>query len=263
MSLRSTALVLATATAVVAIVQLSGSAVGAFPGNNGLIAFRSDRVPGVYELWVVFPNGARVRKLTAPGWSPSWSPGGRRIALVGYRRGGSEVFLVSASGRGLKRLTHNRVPDDSPTWSPDGKRILFVSAVRTNANEDLYKMRANGRGRKRLGATPLCESQPAWSSDGTKIAFLDACGNTPWPLYIMNPDGTGLQRLPTGGLGGPTWSPDSRQIALDDGLHIIVLNRDGSGIHTLTSGTEPACRQTARKSPSPAWSPASADHGLR
>jgi TolB protein len=161
------------------------------------------------------------------------------VAAVGYTRFGTEIFLAGTNGHGFKRLTQNHVPDDSPTWSPDGKWILFVSVARRRGNPNLYEMRPSGRGRRRLTATPFCESQPAWSPDGTRIAYLDACGNTLWPLYVMKSDGTGVERLPTGGLGGPTWSPDSRQIALDDGLRIIVLNSDGSGIHTLTSGTEP------------------------
>jgi Tol biopolymer transport system component len=219
--------------------QLSGSAEASFPGRNGLIAFRSDRAARGYELWVVPPNGGRVRRLNAPGWSADWSPTGRRLAVVGEVPGSNEIFVVNADGRRLRRLTHNRVFDFDPTWSPNGRWILFVAA-RRRANPDLYRMRPNGRGRTRLATTQFCESQPAWSPDGTRIAFLDACGNTPWPLYVMRSNGSAVERLPTGGLGGPTWSPDSRQIALDDGLRVIVLNRDGSNVHTLTSGTEPA-----------------------
>jgi Tol biopolymer transport system component len=163
------------------------------------------------------------------------------VAAVGNTPFGSEIYLASTSGHGFKRLTHNRVPDDDPTWSPDNKWILFVSFARADRNPNLYKMRPNGRGRRRLAATPACESKPAWSPDGTRIAYLDACSHTlPWPLYVMKSDGTEAERLPTSGLGAPTWSPDSRQIALDDGLRIIVLNNDGSGIHTLTAGTEPS-----------------------
>ena len=149
---------------------------------------------------------------------------------------------MNADGRRLKRLTRTRVSESYPTWSPDGRWMLFVSAERRRGNLDLYKMRPNGSGRRRLASTPFCETAPAWSPDGTRIAFLNACvpGNTRWPLYVMRSDGTGVERLPTGGLGGPSWSPDSRQIALDDGLRIIVLNSDGSNVHVLTSGTEPA-----------------------
>jgi len=220
--------------------QLSGSADAAFPGRNGLIAFRSDRGARGYELYVVAPSGGRVKRLNAPGWSAKWSPRGRRVAAVGYVPGSSEIYVVNADGRRLTRLTHNRVFDFDPAWSPDGRWILFVSVAKRRGNPNLYKMRPNGRGRTRLAATSFCESQPAWSPDRTRIAFLDACGNTPWPLYVMRSDGTAAQRLPTSGLGGPEWSPDGQQIALDDGLRIIVLNSDGSGIRTLTSRTEPA-----------------------
>src|SRR5919108_831434 len=79
--------------------QLSGSAGAAFPGRNGLIAFRSNRQYGGFSLWVAPPGGGQVKKLNAPGWSARWSPTGRRLVAIGQVPGGGEIYLVNADGR--------------------------------------------------------------------------------------------------------------------------------------------------------------------
>ena len=63
------------------------------------------------------------------GYSPAWSPDGRRIAFV-VRGEGDEtrIHVINADGSGWMDVTdHPRYSDREPVWSPDGKRLAFVS----------------------------------------------------------------------------------------------------------------------------------------
>ena len=229
--------------------QVSGSADAAFPGRNGLIAFTSGRGSG--GVFRVTATGGGLKNV-APGLRRArWSPKGKRLVADGIIPDGpdEEIFAISADGRSRTRITRNTVPDYEASWSPDGRWILYVSGARTETDPDLYKIRPNGSARTRIAATTFCERRPTWAPDGTRIAFLDACAyeGYQWPLYVMKPDGTEVRRLPIAGRGAPAWSPDGRQIALGTVNGIVVLNSDGSDIHTLTSGFDPAWSPDGRK----------------
>ncbi len=55
-------------------------------------------------------------------------------------------------------------------------------------------MNANGSGQRSLTRNPATDADPAWSPDGRKIAFVSNRGGT-YEVYVMNPDGSGQQRL--------------------------------------------------------------------
>ena len=69
--------------AVLAAVLLPGDADAAFPGNNGRIAFTSDR-DGTYQIYSMNPDGSGQTRLTNDpplnAIGSSWSPGGDQIA---------------------------------------------------------------------------------------------------------------------------------------------------------------------------------------
>ena len=73
------------------------------------------------EVFVLGPRTGKARQLTHGGASsPSWSPDGRRLAVVE----GGWIALVSSRGGRLRRLTRGR----APAWAPNGQELAFVGA---------------------------------------------------------------------------------------------------------------------------------------
>ena len=221
----------------------------ALSGTSGTIVFVSNRAAKGYELWLSPGNGEGITRLNRRGFSPKWSPDGRRIAFVDYPDGtDGEIFVMDARGRNTRRLTRNRADDSNPTWSPDGSQILFVKArgAPGEARIDLYLMRANGASPRRLTRTRLCEVDASWSPDGSRIAFTHLCGGGTPSLYVMNRDGSGVRRLATWG-GSPAWSPDGLQLAFSGASGITVANADGSSARRIAAGSAPTWSPDGRE----------------
>jgi TolB protein len=164
------------------------------------------------------------------------------LAFASDRDGDSELYLIRADGRGLRKLTSNRAGDYGPAWSPDGRRIAFASNRR--GDDDVYVIGADGRGLKRLTRHPGHEFSPAWSPDGRWIAFvrLTRAGAT---VLVMDADGGAVTRLspkPVRGYGSysPDWSPDGRLIvfssshATPENGELYAARPDGTGLRRLT-----------------------------
>ena len=79
------------------------SAAGATARSNGNILLLRGQ-----HLWVVTPSGRDVRELTPPGFeveSVAWSPNGKRIAFSSARTGYEQIWVVSANGGPLRRVS--------------------------------------------------------------------------------------------------------------------------------------------------------------
>jgi hypothetical protein len=109
--------------------------------NGQLAAVRL--VKGKLEVFVIDPVTGSAHQLTRGGASsPSWSPDGRRLAVV--HRGWIE--LIASGGGRLRRLARG----GAPGWAPDGRRLafvgkdgrLFVIAVRGGAARPVGHIRA-------------------------------------------------------------------------------------------------------------------------
>jgi TolB protein len=98
------------------------------PDSRQLAFVRDDEALGISRVYITSVQGGRPRPLvgeleldpeaTYEG-SPFWSPDGKRIVFVRGARLYSDLYVASADGRFLRRLTDNaldQVTDRQPAW---------------------------------------------------------------------------------------------------------------------------------------------------
>jgi len=223
--------------------------------DGSRLAFTSywKKTPALYQLDLGKSSGLIP---VLPGFSrlctgPEFSPDGGRIAFSAAIEGKTEIFAVSASGRGKpERLTRSWSINVSPSWSPDGKQMVFVSSRAGSPN--LFIMQVGDQSVRRLTFEGGYNADPSWSPQGDWIAYMSRLG-ADFHIFRIRPDGT-QNTLLTQGPGDhvtPSWSPDGRFIAFGSnqaGSYDVYLMRlDGSGRKRLTWST--------RDESEPAWSP--------
>lgn len=286
---RSSAALAATILAASLLVVPAAPTQAAFPGNNGWIAFVSDRDsprPAINDdIYVTDQTGVTPIRLTSdPGLDqfPAVSPNGKEILFSSTRNtpshpnpeGDAELYVMDiadddgdGNGDDLRRLTDNATTDANPTWSPGGKKIAFSSFQ--DGDGDVYILDADGASTatnltdEALGDPPTFDGQPVFSPDGTKIAFLSLRdGNN--NVYLMDADGTDPARITSSPASDsqPEFSPDGTRLALtsnrDGDFDLYVLAAEPEGPPNLAVNLTDAIRSATGAVTNdrwPAWSP--------
>jgi Tol biopolymer transport system component len=177
------------------------------------------------DIYVMDADGSHITQLTedpAADYQPAWSPDGTRITFartLDAEMGAYAVYVMNSDGSGATLLTTDAGSHPHPSWSPDGTQITFVG--HEAGSWGVYRIDADG-GNGRLVALEAGSftEGPVWSPDGTKIAFVSdrggvpvlGCGTDglcPPQIYVVNPDGTELERVTTmpEGVTGIAWRP--------------------------------------------------------
>ena len=62
------------------------------------------------------------------GWSPSWSPDGKRLVTAASRKGDATagLYVMDADGTDVGRITPDGREAQYATWSPTGDRVAFT-----------------------------------------------------------------------------------------------------------------------------------------
>jgi TolB protein len=204
-----------------------------------------------YGIYLMDADGRNRVRLSSPDdkndTQPAWSPERCRIAFVrfsGTRKGEDDIYVMSADGKTIRRLTTDPARDTFPDWSPDGKQISFISD--RDGSRNLFVMDADGGNQRQLTnqqqlprtARGYVQWQQ-WSPDSQEIAFTyNPRTEQGTSIYVIRPDGSGLRQL-VDRAAEPAWSPDGQKIYFisnrTGGLEIWVINRDGTGLKQVSS----------------------------
>jgi Tol biopolymer transport system component len=161
--------------------------------------------------------------------SPVVSPDGRSIAFVAL----GDLWLLPVEGGTPTQLTNDAFADADPAWSPDGRELAFTTDRDGTMNVWIRNV-GTGRDRQVTFSRTGNLSGAAWSPDGTKIAYL--VDRTNVEFVRVRPGGVSERGAPRpatqrGELGRPTWSADSRSVAV--GALLPFSNRYREGLNQL------------------------------
>jgi Tol biopolymer transport system component len=173
-----------------------------------------------------------------------------------------DLFLVSTDGGDPVPLTRDEPLDTDPHWAPDSRSIVFASD--RGGTMDLWIKDVEAppsEGERRLTTSVGAELTPAWSPDGKTIAYVDHDSR----LHVTDVQGASDRVLtePRRGVGIPTWSSDSRHVALSVHVPLSARFREGYNrvlvVDTETGAskllTEPDRSIGVRDGDGPVWRP--------
>jgi dipeptidyl aminopeptidase/acylaminoacyl peptidase len=136
------------------------------------------------HLWIADVKSGASKQITEGNdWNdsdPQWSPDGTRIAFVSNRTGkeydenrNTDVWVISASGGPLTKISDHQEADNNPRWSPDGKTIAFTGEVHERDHPRIWLAPSTGGSASVLAANglDLIPSGLEWSEDGRKLFF--------------------------------------------------------------------------------------------
>jgi Tol biopolymer transport system component len=161
------------------------------------------------------------------------------IAFDSDRDGSTEIYTLDLESLAVRQVTDfpdPRISNRFPDWSADGREIVFVSEDGSGIG-NLFLVDADGSSLRKLTSDSARYENPAWSPQGDWIAFekgLDA----DWGLYLIRPDGSGLQLIEGKNLFHPSWSPDGERLAIVTGDEHewigAIIDLDGTGQRRIT-----------------------------
>ena len=153
-----------------------------FSPDGNMVAFLSNRVKDVENLYVIGSKGGSMRRLTSeplPIKQFSWSPDGSSIAYQVGVGDDDYVSIVDAKKAKSKKVLSKKNVEHGlagdlggpEPWSPDGSKLLFIS----NENDpvDIGQLDIRTGKTKWLVRSKNEKYSPKWSPRGDKLAYLE------------------------------------------------------------------------------------------
>lgn len=194
-----------------------------------------------YDLYSARIDGQDIQRLTAtPGYDAeaTVSPDGKTIVWTSIQDGDLDLYAMNLDGTQVRRLTDDVGYDGGAFFSPDSRRIVYRAAHPTDPAEiaryqellaqrliepgqlEIFVMNADGSGKQQVTSNRASNFSPFFHPDGRRVIFSSNVetrgegGRPSFHLYLVNDDGTGLERLTVEGQFNsfPMFSPDGKRL---------------------------------------------------
>jgi len=216
----------------------SGIPAGGFPllttALDGSIVYNN----GDGDIYLIQPRpGAKPQRVIAAAdnkgflQEPIWSPDGKRIAytyLLPFDTTGlpaQDILVANADGSSPQTIIAHQVAGEVFTWpvfSPDSRLIYYAHSNPIFKNKQIIgvtlTLEQYDTQTKKTTTIAKDGTQPDISPDGKRLVFVKIDPDTfQQDLMIVGVDGKNLGQVVPGnsmggGLNGPRWSRDSKQI---------------------------------------------------
>jgi TolB protein len=168
---------------------------------------------GTKEVWMMDYDGANQHAITHLGQialSPRVSPDNSRVAFSELGNNGFQIKMYSLLLGRVVNFNSVGGTNISPAWSPSGEQLAFSSS--RSGDPEIWVSDPQGNGAHRLTNSPGPDSSPTWNpKTGAQIAWVHAGHSSIPQIYIMDSDGSNVQRLTDGGYAtSPSWSPNGQ-----------------------------------------------------
>ena len=192
------------------------------------------------DIFLARRDGSNVRQLSrSPGYDAeaSFSPDGKLIVFCSLRHAYptnelsavdrkhletdpswfGEIWLMSADGSEVRRLTHTPGYDGGPFFSPDGQRIIWRRFNERGDTADVFTMKLDGSDVRRLTDFGAMSWAPYFHPSGRYVIFTaNKLGFANFELFLVDSDGARepVRVTYTDGFDGlPVFSPDGDKLA--------------------------------------------------
>lgn len=194
-----------------------------------------------YDLFSVRLDGQQMQRLTnTPGYDAeaTVSPDGKTIVWTSMRDGDLDIYAMNLDGTHVRRLTDELGYDGGAFFSPDSKRIVYRAEHPRQPDEveryksllaqglvepgrlEIFLMNADGAGKRQVTHNGASNFAPFFHPNGKQIIFSsnvetrDEGGRPSFHLYLVNEDGSGLERVTFEDSFNsfPMFSPDGQQL---------------------------------------------------
>ena len=91
-----------------------------------------------------------------------------RVTDLEANRGRTDIWMIAADGKGLRRLTSHSAADFSARWAPDAKCVYFLST--RSGSSQVWRLRIDGGEAEQVTDLPLDVGNLIVSPDGERLA---------------------------------------------------------------------------------------------
>jgi Tol biopolymer transport system component len=175
---------------------------------------------GLYEggdIWKKDLASGKEQKFLDNAFNPSFSPGGKLLAVDASWAGPRRIWIVDAQGHNPQQITSDSseaVDHLEPNWSPDGKNIVFQNVERTKFSIKVVDVAT--RAVTTLTDGRFQDLNPVWSHSGKYIYFSSYRGG-----------GLNIWRMEVSGNGGLIGAPQQVTVGSGQDLQLAMSPSGG------------------------------------